>query len=114
MKRCRATTILLLALLLLLLNGCGSERGRTVHFDDYTIRTEKTTGETSAQEDQLPERGLIVEDMRNYVLNKNSKKFHDPSCPGAAEIKETNRWEYHGTRQSVLDMGYEPCKKCNP
>ena len=114
MKRCSKTAIAFLALILLLLNGCGSARGRTVRCGDYTIRTEKTTEEASPQEDQLPERGPITEDMRDYVLNKNSKKFHDPSCPGAAEIKETNRWEYHGTRQSVLDMGYVPCRICNP
>ena len=51
-----------------------------------------------------------------YVLNKNpdSKKFHYPSCEKADRIAAHNRWDYTGTREEIIAMGYEPCKNCNP
>lgn len=49
-----------------------------------------------------------------YVLNMNTKKFHYPSCNSADEIKPSNRWDYTGTREEVIAMGYVPCKRCNP
>lgn len=57
-----------------------------------------------------------VEDQnsQDYVVNKNTKKFHYPQCTGADDIKEQNRWEYHGTRDDLIEMGYVPCKLCNP
>jgi DNA-entry nuclease len=51
---------------------------------------------------------------RDYVLNKNTMKFHYPSCSSVKDIKEKNRWDYTGTREEIIDMGYVPCKKCNP
>ena len=49
-----------------------------------------------------------------YVLNKNTKKFHYPSCSSASDIKPKNRWDYVGTREEIISMGYVPCKRCNP
>jgi beta-lactamase superfamily II metal-dependent hydrolase len=46
-----------------------------------------------------------------YVLNTESKKFHKPSCKS---LPTKNRWDYEGTRDEVIAMGYQPCKKCNP
>lgn len=51
---------------------------------------------------------------QDYVVNKNTKKFHYPQCTGTDDIKEQNRWEYHGTRDDLIEMGYVPCKLCNP
>ena len=51
---------------------------------------------------------------RDYVLNKNTMKFHKPSCSSVGDIKPENRWDFHGTREEVLDMGYVPCKRCKP
>lgn len=49
-----------------------------------------------------------------YVLNVNSKKFHDPSCSSADDISPSNRQDYTGTRDDLIDRGYEPCKICKP
>ena len=62
----------------------------------------------------MPTRATDGGAAEDYVLNKSSMKFHYPDCSGAKEIKPSNRWDYHGTRQSVLDMGYVPCKICDP
>ena len=53
-------------------------------------------------------------EVHEYILNTNSKKFHDITCKQAQDIKETNRKIYSGHRQTVIAMGYEPCKGCNP
>lgn len=51
---------------------------------------------------------------RDYVANRNTKKFHYPSCSSIKQMKESNRWDFHGTREELINSGYEPCKKCNP
>ena len=49
-----------------------------------------------------------------YVLNTSSKKFHLPSCSSVNDIKNKNRKDYTGSRESLISQGYSPCKKCNP
>lgn len=51
---------------------------------------------------------------QSYVLNTNTMKFHKPGCSSVKKIAAGNRSDYDGTRDSVINMGYEPCKKCNP
>lgn len=51
---------------------------------------------------------------QTYILNTNTHKFHRPGCPSVGDIKPENYSEYTGTRQSVLDMGYQPCGRCDP
>ncbi|MFR3423419.1 MAG: hypothetical protein ACLTTO_07235 [Lachnospiraceae bacterium] len=41
-------------------------------------------------------------------------KFHRPSCSSVNQMSDSNKWVYDGTREEVLNMGYEPCKRCNP
>lgn len=50
----------------------------------------------------------------DYVLNTNTKKFHYPDCSSVDQMKDHNRRDYSGTKYEVLDMGYVPCKRCNP
>lgn len=50
----------------------------------------------------------------SYVLNTNTKKFHRPSCGSVSTIKDSNRQDYTGSRQDLINQSYEPCKKCNP
>ena len=49
-----------------------------------------------------------------YILNTKSKKFHLPGCSGAAEMSPSNRQEFAGGRQELLDQGYTPCGICKP
>lgn len=50
----------------------------------------------------------------DYVANKNTKKFHLPECSSVSDMKESNKWFFHGDRQTLIDQGYEPCKRCHP
>lgn len=49
-----------------------------------------------------------------YVLNKNTKKFHMPSCSSVDTIKPKNREDTTMSRDEVIGAGYVPCKRCNP
>lgn len=49
-----------------------------------------------------------------YVLNTNTKKFHYPSCSSVDQMKDKNKKEVTCSRDEVIGMGYEPCKRCNP
>jgi competence protein ComEC len=57
--------------------------------------------ETSAQEER-------------YILNTATKKFHLPSCSSVDQTKEENKKEFIGTREKLIEQGYESCKNCNP
>lgn len=50
----------------------------------------------------------------DYVVNTNTKKFHHPYCSSVNRINDENRWNYYGSRDELIDEGYEPCGKCDP
>ena len=49
-----------------------------------------------------------------YVVNKNTGKFHYPSCSSVPKIKAKNRMDSNQTRDELIAQGYVPCKNCNP
>ncbi len=53
-------------------------------------------------------------DKITYVLNTSSQKFHLQTCSGAQKISESNRQEFIGDRQELIDLGYVPCGTCKP
>ncbi len=50
----------------------------------------------------------------SYILNTSSKRFHHPSCPSVAQMKDINKKEYHGIRDTLIEDGYKPCGNCEP
>lgn len=66
------------------------------------------TGES--QLDERPQTGEI----KTYILNTGSKKFHTESCSQASSIKEENQEIYTGTRDALIKRGYTAGKCCNP
>ena len=50
----------------------------------------------------------------HYILNNNTKKFHLPSCSSVDDIKDSNREDYYGSREDLIERAYVPCKRCNP
>lgn len=75
-----------------------------------TERTTEPTTEPATQATTEPTEDTGLD----YVVNINSGKFHESSCSSAASIASYNRWDYHGTREELIDKGYVPCKRCNP
>ena len=49
-----------------------------------------------------------------YILNVNSNKFHKTTCKQANDISEKNKRTFSGTRQELINKGYQPCKSCKP
>ena len=52
--------------------------------------------------------------VQTYVLNTNTKKFHKESCNSAKSMDASNKKIYTGSRQDIIDMGYESCGVCKP
>lgn len=50
----------------------------------------------------------------NYIANKNTHKFHYPSCSSVSDMSEKNKWYFSGSRNELINYGYIPCKRCNP
>ncbi len=53
-------------------------------------------------------------EVKTYICNISSGKFHLPSCDSVEDIGEKNKMEFTGSRKELIFQGYEPCKKCNP
>lgn len=51
---------------------------------------------------------------QSYVLNTNSMKFHYPGCTSAQKISKKNRKDYTGSREDLINQGYDPCGNCDP
>lgn len=48
----------------------------------------------------------------SYILNKNTKKIHLPSCYSLDQMKESNKEYYSGDIDDLLSRGYSLCKNC--
>jgi DNA-entry nuclease len=51
-------------------------------------------------------------ETRDYILNKNTKKIHLPSCSSVDDMAEKNKVSYNGTIEELEEQGYSPCKRC--
>ena len=74
-------------------------------------RAEEIQTEAPAEQTQVQEQTAAASE---YILNTNTMKFHRPSCSSVNQMSDSNKWVYDGTREEVLNMGYDPCKRCNP
>lgn len=80
-----------------------------------TITTAATTTVTTEPPQTEPPTNAPVEVVtHDYVLNTNTKKFHYPTCSSAKDIKASNRSDYNGSRDDVINQGYKPCGRCHP
>ena len=76
------------------------------------VTIDYATGESRLAEEDSTSAG--TGSAASYILNTNSKKFHDPGCANAASISQGNRQDFTGSRQELLDQGYAPCGQCKP
>lgn len=53
-------------------------------------------------------------EKQEYVLNKNSMKFHYPSCSSVKNMSSKNRIDVEATRDELVSEGYSPCEICKP
>jgi len=59
--------------------------------------------------------GHPTEEALNRLCDADVKVFHThyPSCSSVKQMKDSNKSYFTGTRDEVIDMGYEPRKRCN-
>lgn len=81
--------------------GAASVRELIAEAEDTSITTQEATTEAST-------------DIHDYILNKNTRKFHYPYCSSVNDMAEHNKLPFDGTRDQVIAMGYKPCQRCNP
>ncbi|MGN1014544.1 MAG: DNA/RNA non-specific endonuclease [Butyricicoccus sp.] len=75
------------------------------------VEIDYATGENWLAGDQPAE---SAEDETTYILNTSGKKFHKPDCSSVKQMKESNKQSYTGSRDMLIQQGYEPCKQCKP
>lgn len=66
----------------------------------------KTSGDSSSS--------ASTTEQQTYILNKRSHKFHRPECDSVQSMSPSNKEEFTGLRQTLIDEGYTPCRSCNP
>lgn len=66
----------------------------------------KTSGDSSSS--------ASTAEQQTYILNKRSHKFHRPGCDSVQSMSPSNKEEFTGLRQTLIDEGYTPCRSCNP
>lgn len=49
-----------------------------------------------------------------FVINTNTKKFHYASCSSVDDMSEKNKRPSNEDRDSIINQGFVPCKRCNP
>lgn len=49
-----------------------------------------------------------------YIVNTNTRKFHNPSCYSVQRMSESNTWRTNESRDKLISEGYEPCGNCHP
>lgn len=77
------------------------------------VAIDYATGHNSIDEAYTEEETQDIGEY-DFVINIASDKFHLPHCSGVSSMKATNREEFRGTRQELINKGYEPCGLCNP
>ena len=73
---------------------------------EYATGSSRLENDDTNQPDDAP--------LCDYIANKNSKKFHTPSCSWVEKMIDSNK-EYHtATHDEMIAKGYSPCGTCNP
>lgn len=100
------------------LQDYGAAIYRTDQHGDITFTSDgqeiSVSVETNRPINTKDDSSFEVADNVTYIVNTNTKKFHAPECRHAKTIKEKNRKEHTGTREELIEKGYQPCKNCNP
>ncbi len=124
MKSKKVYLVLLLILCLFLIGLCNEngtnddvnekinlEYANSIIIDEAqrSIALEQMIAEQAAAEQAAAEQAEEI--TTTYIGNKNTKKFHLPSCYTLPE--EKNRVSLTD-RVTAINQGYSPCGKCNP
>lgn len=95
------------------------DKGEGVCFNVYVynnqpgVTIDYATGDSWASDEEQPQTQSSGKDA-TYILNTSSHKFHKPDCSSVDTISPSNKQTYTGSRQALINQGYEACGKCKP
>lgn len=52
------------------------------------------------------------QEVKEYILNTNTKKIHLPTCSSINSMSENNKQTVNGTIDDIKEQGYTPCSRC--
>lgn len=76
--------------------------------------SEEVPSETVPETGSEGKEGERVTQEQEYVINTKTHKFHRPSCSSVSSIKAENRSTFNGSREKLVEDGYDACKICKP
>lgn len=82
--------------------------------ETQTPTTQPTETKPPATEPAQTEPPVTEAAQADYIINKNSRVFHEPDCVSVFKMSEKNKVPYTGTSEELIDQGYTPCKNCDP
>ena len=93
-----------------------------IHGDIYCVSDGKTVEFTVSRNQNIDVFASVgpnstqstLSTEQTYVLNTNTKKFHDPNCRSVNQMKDKNKEYYTGSREELIERGYSPCGNCHP
>lgn len=92
--------------------------GVQFHVFCYNVQPKITinyaTGESKVEEGAQVEKEETKAGKQEYILNKNTRKFHKKDCSSVRDMKPQNKKEYKGSKEELIKQGYEPCASCKP
>lgn len=108
------------------------DNGKAISFNVYCynaqpgVRIDYSTGNSSSNgkiDQETTKNKTVIAKKGNssssfgstqYILNLNTHKFHYPDCGSVKLMSESNKGTYTGSREDLIQQGYEPCGNCNP
>jgi DNA-entry nuclease len=68
---------------------------------------------TAVQKSEVDNGEQVAEsEVLDFVLNKNTKKFHLPDCSSVNDMAENNKVSCSSTVEEMKEQGYSPCQRC--
>ncbi len=92
------------------------DQGEVTCYSDGTTCwfSENPSDDWQSGEEKRESEGQSSQAVTTYILNTNTKKFHDPDCGSVRRMSEKNKETFTGTREQIISEGYDPCGNCHP
>lgn len=81
-----------------------------ISYKEIDEQKEDSSGTVSHSNDNTE----FVNKTHTYIVNENTKKFHNSYCRDIKMMSPYNKRTYNCTRDELISKGYSPCKHCCP
>ncbi len=70
------------------------------------------TNKNNTSKNNTVAKGNNTQKSKTYILNTNTKKYHNDGCRTISSMSDKNKKVYKGTSESLQKQGYSACKNC--